>query len=111
VHEPLSESELRVLRYLPTNLTVPEIAGELYVSRNTVKTHMRNLYAKLGLDLGGVGAGETAAGAGHSLLLGLALTLLGEAAVIWCRAGGAGQPLPAEFAADAGLLEPAEPDR
>jgi len=37
-----------VLRYLPTNLTAPEIAGELSVSRNTVKTHMRNLYAKLG---------------------------------------------------------------
>lgn len=47
--EPLSESELRVLRYLPTNLTAPEIAGELYVSRNTVKTHMRRLYAKLGV--------------------------------------------------------------
>jgi LuxR family transcriptional regulator, maltose regulon positive regulatory protein len=46
--EPLSESELRVLRYLPTNLTAPEIAGALYVSLNTVKTHMRNLYAKLG---------------------------------------------------------------
>ena len=37
-----------MLRYLPTNLTAPEIASELYVSRNTVKTHMRNLYAKLG---------------------------------------------------------------
>jgi LuxR family transcriptional regulator, maltose regulon positive regulatory protein len=46
--EPLRESELRVLRYLPTNLTAPEIARELYVSRNTIKTHMRNLYAKLG---------------------------------------------------------------
>jgi LuxR family transcriptional regulator, maltose regulon positive regulatory protein len=46
--EPVSESELRVLRYLPTNLTAPEIAGELYVSRNTVKTHIRKLYAKLG---------------------------------------------------------------
>jgi LuxR family transcriptional regulator, maltose regulon positive regulatory protein len=46
--EPVSESELRVLRYLPTNLTAPEIASELYVSRNTVKTHMRKLYAKLG---------------------------------------------------------------
>jgi LuxR family transcriptional regulator, maltose regulon positive regulatory protein len=46
--EPLSESELRVLRYLPTNLTGPEIADELYVSSNTVKTHVRNLYAKLG---------------------------------------------------------------
>jgi hypothetical protein len=37
-----------VLRYLPTNLTAPEIAAELYVSLNTVKTHTRNLYAKLG---------------------------------------------------------------
>jgi LuxR family maltose regulon positive regulatory protein len=47
--EPLSDSELRVLRYLPTNLTAPEIARERSVSRNTVKTHMRNLYAKLGV--------------------------------------------------------------
>jgi LuxR family transcriptional regulator, maltose regulon positive regulatory protein len=46
--EALSDSELRVLRYLPTNLTVPEIARELYVSRNTVKAHTRSLYAKLG---------------------------------------------------------------
>ena len=46
--EPLRDSEIRVLRYLPTNLTAPEIASELYVSRNTVKTHMRNLYTKLG---------------------------------------------------------------
>jgi LuxR family transcriptional regulator, maltose regulon positive regulatory protein len=46
--EPLSESEIRVLRYLPTNLSAPEIANELYVSPNTVKTHMSHLYAKLG---------------------------------------------------------------
>ncbi|HTU05837.1 MAG TPA: LuxR C-terminal-related transcriptional regulator [Trebonia sp.] len=46
--EPLSGSELRVLRYLPTNLSAPEIAGELYVSPNTVRTHIRSLYAKLG---------------------------------------------------------------
>jgi LuxR family maltose regulon positive regulatory protein len=46
--EPLSHSELRVLRYLPTHLSAPEIAGELSVSPSTVKTHMRNLYAKLG---------------------------------------------------------------
>jgi LuxR family maltose regulon positive regulatory protein len=45
---PLSDSEIRVLRYLPTNLSTPEIANELYVSPNTVKTHIRNLYAKLG---------------------------------------------------------------
>jgi len=37
-----------VLRYLPTNLSMPEIASELYVSHNTVRTHMRHLYAKLG---------------------------------------------------------------
>jgi len=47
--EPLSDSELRVLRYLPTNLTRPDIAGELCVSINTVGTHMGNLYAKLGV--------------------------------------------------------------
>jgi LuxR family maltose regulon positive regulatory protein len=46
--DPLSPSELRVLRYLPTNLTRPEIAQELYVSVNTVNTHIRNIYAKLG---------------------------------------------------------------
>jgi LuxR family maltose regulon positive regulatory protein len=47
--EPLSGSEIRVLRYLPTHLSAPEIAGELSVSTSTVKTHMRNLYAKLGV--------------------------------------------------------------
>jgi LuxR family maltose regulon positive regulatory protein len=43
----LSATELRVLRYLPTNLSRPEIASELCVSLNTVGTHMRNIYAKL----------------------------------------------------------------
>jgi LuxR family transcriptional regulator, maltose regulon positive regulatory protein len=46
--EALSGSEVRVLRYLPTNLTGPEIAGELCVSHNTVRTHITHLYAKLG---------------------------------------------------------------
>ena len=45
--EPLSGTELRVLRYLPTNLTALEIAEELSISLNTVKTHMRNIYVKL----------------------------------------------------------------
>jgi LuxR family transcriptional regulator, maltose regulon positive regulatory protein len=48
VREPLSKSELRVLRYLPTHLSAPEIAAELHVSPSTVRTHMRNLYTKLG---------------------------------------------------------------
>jgi LuxR family maltose regulon positive regulatory protein len=46
--EQLSPSELRVLRYLPTNLTRPDIARELRVSINTVNTHVRNVYFKLG---------------------------------------------------------------
>jgi LuxR family maltose regulon positive regulatory protein len=45
--EQLSPSELRVLRYLPTNLSRPEIARELSVSVNTVNTHIRNIYTKL----------------------------------------------------------------
>jgi LuxR family maltose regulon positive regulatory protein len=47
--DPLSESELRVLRYLPTNLSAREIANELYVTANTVKTHMHHIYVKLGV--------------------------------------------------------------
>jgi LuxR family maltose regulon positive regulatory protein len=45
--EPLSDAELRVLRYLPSNLRAPEIAAELLVSCNTVRTHLRHVYAKL----------------------------------------------------------------
>ena len=47
--EPLSDSEIRVLRYLPTHLSAPEIAAQLSVSTSTVKTHLRNLYGKLGV--------------------------------------------------------------
>jgi LuxR family transcriptional regulator, maltose regulon positive regulatory protein len=46
--EQLSPSELKVLGYLPTNLSRLEIASELSVSVNTVNTHIRNIYAKLG---------------------------------------------------------------
>jgi LuxR family maltose regulon positive regulatory protein len=49
LREPLSQAEVRVLRYLPTKLSAPEIAGQLYLSVNTVKTHMRHLYDKLGV--------------------------------------------------------------
>ena len=40
--------ELRVLGHLPSNLSVPEISRELFLSVNTVKTHTRHIYAKLG---------------------------------------------------------------
>jgi LuxR family maltose regulon positive regulatory protein len=48
LREPLSQGEARVLRYLPTGLSAPEIADQLSVSVNTVKTHKRHVYAKLG---------------------------------------------------------------
>jgi len=48
--QELSPSELRVLRYLPTNLSRPEIADELSISLNTVNTHLRRVFAKLGAD-------------------------------------------------------------
>ena len=36
-----------MVRYLPSNLKAPEIAAELCVSANTVRTHLRHIYAKL----------------------------------------------------------------
>ena len=46
--EALTRSEARVLRYLPTNLSTREIASELCLSTNTVKTHQRHVYQKFG---------------------------------------------------------------
>jgi LuxR family maltose regulon positive regulatory protein len=48
--EDLTDRELSVLRYLPSKLSQREIATELYVSLNTVKTHCRAIYRKLGVD-------------------------------------------------------------
>jgi LuxR family maltose regulon positive regulatory protein len=45
--DDLTESEIRVLRYLPSNLSAPEIAAEVFLSTSTVKTHMRHIYEKL----------------------------------------------------------------
>jgi LuxR family maltose regulon positive regulatory protein len=45
---PLSDKEQVVLRYLPTMMSNQEIAGELFVSVNTIKTHLKNIYRKLG---------------------------------------------------------------
>jgi LuxR family maltose regulon positive regulatory protein len=47
--EPLSERELDVLRLLATQLSQREIGGELYVSLNTVKTHTKSIFRKLGV--------------------------------------------------------------
>jgi LuxR family transcriptional regulator, maltose regulon positive regulatory protein len=43
----LTTAELRVLHYLPTNLSLAEIGGRLFVSRYTVKTHCASIYRKL----------------------------------------------------------------
>jgi LuxR family maltose regulon positive regulatory protein len=48
--EPLSERELEVLRLLGTDLDGPDIARNLIVSLNTVRTHTKNIYAKLGVN-------------------------------------------------------------
>ena len=48
--EPLSERELDVLRLLGSDLDGPDIARELIVSLNTVRTHTKNIYAKLGVN-------------------------------------------------------------
>ena len=47
--EQLSERELEVLRYLPSRLSNAEIASRLYVSVNTLKTHLKAIYRKLGV--------------------------------------------------------------
>jgi LuxR family maltose regulon positive regulatory protein len=48
--EPLSERELEVLQLLRTDLTGPEMARELVVSLNTLHTHTKNIYSKLGVN-------------------------------------------------------------
>ena len=48
--QELSPGELRVLRHLPTYLSRPEIASELSLSLNTVNTHLRRIFAKLGAE-------------------------------------------------------------
>jgi LuxR family transcriptional regulator, maltose regulon positive regulatory protein len=47
--DPLSERELEILQYLPTPLDQREICSVLFISRNTLKTHLRSTYRKLGV--------------------------------------------------------------
>ena len=46
---PLTPAELRLLPYLQTHLTLPEIGARLFVSRNTVSTEVGSIYRKLGV--------------------------------------------------------------
>ncbi len=48
--EPLSERELEVLQLIAEGLSRQEIASQLVLSLNTVKTHARNIYSKLGVN-------------------------------------------------------------
>ncbi|QBD83468.1 helix-turn-helix transcriptional regulator [Ktedonosporobacter rubrisoli] len=48
--EPLTERELEVLRLFRTDLNGPQIAGELIISLNTVRTHTKNIFSKLGVN-------------------------------------------------------------
>ncbi len=45
--DPLSDRELAVLRFLPTMMSNADIASEMFVSVNTVKTHLKHVYRKL----------------------------------------------------------------
>ena len=47
--EPLSERELDVLRRLASEATIPDIAGEMHIAVSTLRTHVRNIYGKLGV--------------------------------------------------------------
>ena len=44
----LTAAELRLLPMLSTHLSIPEIAGEMFLSRNTIKTQVNSIYRKLG---------------------------------------------------------------
>jgi LuxR family maltose regulon positive regulatory protein len=46
--EPLTDRERQLVSYLPSHLHLREIASAMYVSLNTVKTHLKNIYRKLG---------------------------------------------------------------
>jgi LuxR family transcriptional regulator, maltose regulon positive regulatory protein len=67
----LTERELSVLRFLPSRLTYAEIARERVMSVNTVKTHLKNLYAKLGVS-------TRAEAVERARLLGLLLPTMGS---------------------------------
>jgi LuxR family transcriptional regulator, maltose regulon positive regulatory protein len=64
VLEPLTARERQVLGYLSSHLSGPEIAARIYVSPNTVKSHMKAIYRK-------IGAGSRAEAVATAVSLGL----------------------------------------
>jgi LuxR family transcriptional regulator, maltose regulon positive regulatory protein len=78
----LTTAELRVLRLLPTHLSLPAIATRLYVSPNTVKTHARAVYRKLDAS----SRGEAVA---HALAAGLLDDVQAASIVSWKQPKGA----------------------
>jgi ATP/maltotriose-dependent transcriptional regulator MalT len=46
---PMTEAERKVLRYLPTHFSIPQLAEQLHLSRHTVKSHTVSIYRKLGV--------------------------------------------------------------
>ena len=92
--EPLSEREVTVLRYLCSRLTYQEIAGALYVSPNTLKSHVRSVYRKLGV---ASRADAIAAGRRHALVLTggrYSDTLIGNVATQTAAPTNTAQPTP-----------------
>ena len=61
---PLTKRELDILRRLTTGLPITQIAASLHISNNTIKTHLKNVYKKLGVD-----SRESAVAKGKELLL------------------------------------------
>jgi DNA-binding NarL/FixJ family response regulator len=64
LENPLTKRELDILRRLPTGLPITQIAVTLHISNNTIKTHLKNVYKKLGVD-----SRDSAVAKGKELLL------------------------------------------
>jgi DNA-binding CsgD family transcriptional regulator len=63
--EQLTGREIEVLRYLVSENSISEIGQILHISKNTMKTHLRNIYKKLGVN----GRGEAAKKAKENLII------------------------------------------
>src|SRR5512137_1214546 len=100
VNEPqgnteLSERELELLKLLATGLSNKEIAGQLFLSVNTVKVHLRNIFAKLGVQ-SRTEATVIAIQRGYVSVPGTPVPTNGEVADITDESGGVSQPIEEE---------------